>query len=62
MESGESLRSDAFEVAAATYREAAAYVASFVAYASQHADLEDGALAVELAPAELTEQDRRALR
>jgi hypothetical protein len=51
---------DAYATAAATYREAAAYVASFLAYVDQHGD--GTPLDVETVAAGLTDEDRRALR
>lgn len=61
MEHEDPIGDDAYTIAATTYREAAAYVASFVAYVRQQADAGAATLTLEAAGG-LTDEDRRVLQ
>lgn len=58
--SGTTIRGDAYRIAGITYQEAAAYIASFIAYVTQRS-LDHEAVPVQLDP-ELSEHDRRVLQ
>lgn len=53
---------DPFTISGAVYREAAAYVASFVEHAHQRAIAQGEPLSVDAASAGLTDEDRRVLQ
>lgn len=62
MQGGTRSSSDGFAAAGRIYREAAGYVASFLAQLDQRCQGDGEALVVELVGCELSEHDRRVLR